>query len=165
MPNSTHTHAFDDSNITWRQLDWLDHVSYYVYDVDEPNGVVDIMFKFEPNQQVMLHRHKVPYITLVLQGELRFHWANGELYEIRPAGSYVQGVADRPPHTEGAGDQEAIVFFSNRNVKDVLYEFLDDEGNIVQALGIADFKAEFDSHVETGEAAKVAATKVTASMA
>lgn len=151
---------FDDSKITWRQLEWLDHVSYFVYDVDEQRRIVDIIFKFEPNKQVMLHQHRVPYITLVMQGELRFHRANGDLYEIRPTGSYVHGVADGPPHTEGAGDQEAIVYFSNRDVEDTLYEFLDEDLNPVHVLGIADFKAEFDDHAKTGEASKVAATKV-----
>lgn len=108
----------------------------------------------------MLHQHKVPYITLVLQGELRFHWVNGDHYETRPTGSYVLGVADGPPHTEGAGDQEAIVFFSNRNVEDTLYVFLDDDLNPVQVLGIADFKVQLDDEVASGVASKVAARKV-----
>jgi hypothetical protein len=151
---------FDDSKITWRQLDILEHVSYYVYDVDEQRGIVDIIFKFDPNIQTMLHRHRVPYVTLVLQGELRFHRPNGELYEIRPTGSYVHGVADGPPHTEGAGDQEAIVYFSHRDVKGTMYELLDEDLNPVHVLGIEDFRVEFDDHAKTGEASKVAGMKV-----
>ena len=92
MLDSMQACDFDDSNIAWRTLDWLDHVSYYVYSVDEENRIVDVMFKFAPNQQVMLHRHKVPYITLVLQGELRFHRANGDHYETRPTGSYPKPI-------------------------------------------------------------------------
>ena len=151
--------AFDDSNITWRTLDWLEHVSYYVYAVDEENRIVDVMFKFAPNQRVMLHQHKVPYITLVLQGELRFYRPNGDLKEIRPCGSYVLGAANAEPHTEGAGDQEAIVFFSNRNVTGDMYEFLDDDLKQFQMLGIADFKVQLDDEVASGVAAKVGARK------
>ena len=41
---------------------------------------------------------------------------NGEVKEIRPVGSYVFTAAGGEPHTEGGGDQDVIVFFSNRNV-------------------------------------------------
>jgi quercetin dioxygenase-like cupin family protein len=138
-------HMFDDQNITWYKLDWLDHVEFYVYKVDEENGIVDILFKFAPNQKVMLHRHKTPYITFVVQGELRFYRPNGELKEIRPTGSYVFGVANGEPHLEGGGDEPAIVFFSNREVKDALYEFLDADMQTTTVLRLEDFKAQFEA--------------------
>jgi hypothetical protein len=134
------TNTFDDSKLTWSKIDWLEHVSFYVYDVDRKNGIVDIIFKFDANSKVMLHQHKVPYITLVLQGELRFYRPNGDLKEIRPIGSYVMGAADAEAHTEGGGDQEAIVFFSNRNVEDELYVFFDDSMRPVATLRIGDFE-------------------------
>ena len=136
---------FDETNIAWRKLDWLDHLHFYVYNVDRQNGIVDIIFKFAANKRVMLHRHKVPYVTVVLQGELRFYNSDGALKEIRPTGSYVQGVADGEPHTEGGGDEDAIVFFSNRNISDVLYEFLDENLNPVTTLGIQDFVEQLEA--------------------
>ena len=157
MAGTAPSGKFDDSNITWYTLDWLEHVSFYVYAVDEKNGIVDVIFKFAPNRQAMLHRHHTPYITFVLQGELRFHRPNGEFKEVRPAGSYVVGTALGEPHTEGGGDEETIVFFSNRNVTGDLYEFLDADGNRTHMLGIADFKAQLDHQVASGSAAKVAA--------
>lgn len=80
-----------------------------------------------------------------MQGELRLYRANGDLIEIRPIGSYVSGTANGEPHRECGGDQEAIVFFSNRNVEDAMYEFLDDNLNATVTLGIADFKAQLDA--------------------
>ncbi len=136
---------FDETNIVWRKLDWLDHLHFYVYSVDRENGIVDIIFKFAANQRVMLHRHKVPYVTVVLQGELRFYNADGALKEIRPTGSYVQGVADGDPHTEGGGDEDAIVFFSNRNISDALYEFLDENMKPVITLGMQDFVEQLEA--------------------
>jgi len=147
---------FDERNIVWRSLPWLDHVSYFVYNVDETNRIVDVIFKFAANERAMLHQHKVPYVTLVIQGELRLFHANGKLKEIRPVGSYVMGAANGEPHTEGGGDRDAIVFFSNRNVDDELYEFLDEEGRTFQVLRLADFKAELDAQVALGTAAKLA---------
>ena len=142
--------GFDDSNITWRTLDWLDNIAYYVYRVDRDARIVDVIFKFAANKRVMLHQHKSSYFTLVLQGELRFYRPDGSLREIRPVGSWVEGSPDGEAHTEGGGDEDAIVFFSNRNVKDALYEFLDDQGKIVQVLGIDDFKVQLDDEIASG---------------
>ncbi|MCJ2052850.1 regulator [Methylobacterium sp. J-070] len=148
-------YAFDEDNITWRTLDWLPHIAFFVYKVDEENRIVDVVFKFAANRKVMLHRHKCPYVTLVMQGELRFYRENGEMKEVRPTGSYVSGAANGEPHMEGGGDEDAIVFFSNRNIEDALYEFLDDSGNPVQVLGIGDFKAQLADQVSSGTYAKV----------
>lgn len=131
---------FDDSNLTWRQLEGLDDLWFYVYNVDRKNGIVDVIFKFAANSRVPLHQHKTPYITLVLQGELRFYRPNGDPKEIRPIGSYVMGGANGEPHIEGGGDVDAIVFFSNRNVEDAIYEFLDENGQPTVTLRIADFE-------------------------
>jgi hypothetical protein len=51
MPN----YIFDESNITWRMLDWLPHIAFFVFKVDEENRIVDVVFKFAANQKVMLH--------------------------------------------------------------------------------------------------------------
>ncbi len=131
---------FDDSNLTWRQLEGLDDLWFYVYNVDRTNGIVDVIFKFRANSRVPLHQHKTPYVTLVLQGELRFFCPNGDYKETRPIGSYVTGIANGEPHTEGPGDEDAIVLFSNRNVEDAIYEFLDEDGNSSLTLRIADFE-------------------------
>jgi quercetin dioxygenase-like cupin family protein len=139
------SHMFDDRNITWRKLEGFDQISYYIYEIDEKNGNVDVLTKFAPNQPIMLHQHKASYRTFVVQGELRIYRQNGDLKEVRPVGSYVISSANGEPHTESAGDEEAIVLFSNRNVKEGIYEFLDDDGNIAAVLGMAELKALFDA--------------------
>lgn len=138
------TLPFDTRNIRWNTIDGFDHVAFHVCAVDEEKRIVDILFKFDAHAKIVLHRHRADYITLVLQGELRIYRANGELKEIRPVGSYVTGKADGEPHTEGGGDQDVIVFFSNRNVDTVVYEILDENLNIVTTFGVAEFKALFD---------------------
>ncbi|HML44020.1 MAG TPA: regulator [Hyphomicrobium zavarzinii] len=138
------TLPFDTRNIRWNTIDGFDHVAFHVCAVDEDKRIVDILFKFDAHAKIVLHRHRADYITLVLQGELRIYRANGELKEVRPVGSYVTGKADGEPHTEGGGDQDVIVFFSNRNVDNVVYEILDESLNIVTTFGVAEFKALFD---------------------
>jgi hypothetical protein len=136
---------FDDRNITWRKLEGFDQISYYIYEIDEKNGNVDVLTKFAANQPIMLHQHKASYRTFVVQGELRIFRPDGELKEVRPVGSYVISEANGEPHSEGAGDEDAIVLFSNRNVKEGIYEFLDDDGNIAAVLGMTELKALFDA--------------------
>jgi quercetin dioxygenase-like cupin family protein len=159
---SVHINEFDESNITWRSLEWLEDVSYFVYNVDRANGIVDVIFKFAANSRAKLHQHKAPYVTFVVQGELRLYRPDGELKEIRPVGSYVIGAANGEPHTEGGGEEEAIVFFSNRNVADAMYQFLDENGENAELLGIADFQAEYDAQVANGTTANVAGKDVRA---
>ena len=136
---------FDMRNITWYALDDLPHVAYRICDVDEDKRIVDILFKLDANAKIVLHRHKVDYITLVLQGELRIYRPNGELKEVRPVGSYVKGKANSEPHTEGGGDQDVVAFFSNRDVDSLVYEILDENLATVATFGIADFKALMDA--------------------
>ena len=134
------TLPFDTRRIRWNTIEGFPHLAYHICAVDEIKRIVDILFKFEANAKIALHRHKADYITLVLQGELRIYRANGELKEIRTVGSYVAGTADGEPHTEGGDDQDVIAFFSNRNVDSLVYEILDDAQNIVATFGMAEFK-------------------------
>ncbi|MBV9758542.1 MAG: regulator [Alphaproteobacteria bacterium] len=135
------THLFNDCNVQWRTIEGIDHLWYHVCEVDEVNGSVDLLFKFAANEKIVLHRHKADYRTLVVQGELRIYRPNGELKEVRPVGSYVMTKANGEPHTEGGGDVDVIALFSNRNVKDLVYEILDADSNTIATFGIADFKA------------------------
>ncbi|XSG83275.1 MAG: cupin domain-containing protein [Methyloligella sp. ZOD6] len=135
------TKVFDERNIDWHPIDGFDHILYHVCRVDEENGIVDVLFKFDAESKIAVHRHMVDYCTLVLQGELRIYSPEGSLREIRPVGSYVCTRGGGEPHTEGGGDQEAIVFFSNRNVKNIVYEILDESRHVITTLGIPEFKA------------------------
>jgi quercetin dioxygenase-like cupin family protein len=135
------TLAFDTRNIQWHTLDDFPHIAYHICAVDEEKRIVDILFRFDANARIALHRHKADYVTLVLQGELRIYRSNGELKEIRPIGSYVEGRANGEPHTEGGGDQDVIAFFSNRNVDNLVYEILDEKLATIATLGIPEFKA------------------------
>ncbi|WP_267354073.1 MULTISPECIES: regulator [unclassified Methylobacterium] len=148
---------FDDSNIPWQNLKGFDGVGFFIYKADPESRIVDVIYKFAPNMKQPLHRHKCPYFTLVLQGELRFYRQDGALKEVRPVGSYVNGVVNGEPHFEGAGDEETIVFFGHHDVGDAMYEFVDAEGRQEMVLGLSDFRALFDQQVADGVMSKVAA--------
>jgi hypothetical protein len=93
----TPSYVFDDRHIRWYRLgDFGEHFVPFgqhfvltVLDVDVSQKIVDFLLKFEPNQQIFLHRHLALTNTLVVQGEHRLYEPNGALKEVRPVGSYT----------------------------------------------------------------------------
>lgn len=134
----SHLH-FDDSLIQWQTLTGFQHLHYSILDIDEQHHIVDVLFKFSANQQIVLHRHKTLNKTFVIQGEHRLYHADGSIKEIRPAGQYTSSSASDDPHREGGGDMDVIVLFSIRGDSGVLYEILDEEQNVIGELKWQDF--------------------------
>lgn len=132
-------YLFDDRHIQWQTLANFEHLQYSILDIDEPNKIIDVLFKFSARQQIVLHRHKVLNKTFVIQGEHRLYEANGRLKESRKVGSYTSSSPSDEPHREGGGDEDVIVLFSIRDCDGVLYEILDDELNVVGTLAMQDF--------------------------
>ena len=130
---------FDDRNIYWNKLEGIEHLLYSILDIDEKNKIIDVIFKFSANQQIVLHRHMALNNVLVIQGEHRLYKANGEIKEIRPVGKYTVSPPSDEPHREGGGDQDVVVFFSIRGSDGILYEILDDDLNPIGTLSMQDF--------------------------
>jgi quercetin dioxygenase-like cupin family protein len=128
-----------DHAIRWQTLENIEHLQYAILDIDRQNRILDVVFKFAAQAQIVLHRHKALNHMLVIQGEHRLYEADGRLREIRPVGRYTVSPASDEPHREGGGDEEAIVFFSIRGSDGVLYEILDDGLNVVATLSMQDF--------------------------
>lgn len=129
---------FDDRNIQWYKLGEFEHFVCSVLDIDADNNIIELLIKFEPHRQIVLHRHKALNKSLVIQGEHRLYQADGRLKEIRPVGSYTSSLASDDPHRECGGDEGAVVLFSIRG-KDVLYEVLDEQQNPIGSLTVQDF--------------------------
>jgi quercetin dioxygenase-like cupin family protein len=144
------TFAFDDRHVTWRTIDGFEHAAYHILSVDEKARIVDLLFKFKANERIALHRHGAAYRTLVLQGELRIYRPDGTLQEVRPVGSYVAGQAGGEPHTEGGGDQDVIVYFTNREIDGPVYEILDANLSVQATFGIPEFKALLAAQTDAG---------------
>jgi quercetin dioxygenase-like cupin family protein len=131
-------YAFDDRNIRWYNFGEFKHFVFAMLDVDEKKKLVDLILKFEPNQQIFLHRHLALTNTFVVQGEHRLYEPTGALKEIRPVGSYTSSPPGEP-HREGGGAEGAVVFYSIRAEGDALFEVLDDDLNVVGTLVLQDF--------------------------
>lgn len=138
-------YQFDDRNIKWKKLEGFNNFSYSILNIDEKAKIVDVLYKFEVNDPIVLHRHRTPNYTFVVQGEHRIMESNGVLKEVRPAGSFTMSPASDEPHRECGGDEGAIVFFSMRESNGTMYELLDDEGNLIAELGLQEFKGLYEA--------------------
>jgi quercetin dioxygenase-like cupin family protein len=149
-PAIMQNYLFDDRNIAWQTVEAIG-AQVYVLAVDDALGISDVLIRFQPNTPGKLHRHLCDFSTFVLQGELRFWRPDGSLKEIRPTGSYVQVAANGEPHSEGAGDQIAIVLFSFRGTTGDMILYLDEGFR----LGFADFKLVLEHQIATGAVARL----------
>jgi quercetin dioxygenase-like cupin family protein len=140
VSNATTPYTFDDRNIRWYKLGDFEHFVFAMLDVDQSRQIVDFILKFTPNERIFLHRHLALTNTMVVQGEHRLYEPGGALKEVRPVGSYTS-TPPGEPHREGAGDQEAVVFYSVRGKDGVLFEVLDDNLNVTGTLTMEDFAA------------------------
>ena len=150
------TYLFDDRNVTWQTIEPIG-AQIHVLAIDDARAIVDVLIRFQPNTPGRLHRHLCEFSTFVLQGELRFRYPDGSLKEVRPTGSYVPGVANGEPHSEGAGDQTAIVLFSFRRVSSDMILYLDKTTDVSFRLGLPEFKATLAHQIATGATAKLGA--------
>jgi hypothetical protein len=132
-------YLFNDKNIAWHQLGEFENFRYSILNIDKANKTVDVIFKFEAHNPIVLHRHCALNHLFVIHGEHRLYYANGELKAVRAVGSYTISQPDPVPHRECGGDEGAIVLFSIRGTEGVMYEILDDEENSIAALGMQDF--------------------------
>ena len=132
---------FADRNIDWQRLGDYEHLHYSILDVDPENATADVLFKFSANEKVFLHRHLGHNHTFVIQGEHRIYSPEGDLKEIRPAGTYKAGLPDLEPHREGGGDEDVIILFSLRPYNnDPIYEILDEDHSILDTMTFEDLK-------------------------
>ena len=113
---------------------------YSILDVDEKNGIADVLFKFAANEKIVLHRHLAHNNTFVVQGEHRLYKPDGTLKEIRPVGSMTSSPPSDEPHREGGGDQDVIIAFSIRG-NGVLYQLLDEDLNQIGSISMQDLIA------------------------
>ncbi|MDD5274359.1 MAG: regulator, partial [Methylovulum sp.] len=99
-------YLFDDSHIQWQTLEGIEHLFYRILNIDEANGIIDVLFKFSAGQQIVLHRHKALNHTFVVQGAHRLYQADGTLKESRAVGSCKVSPASDEPHREGGGESD-----------------------------------------------------------
>ena len=138
--------SFDEATIQWGQLPGIEHAWLSILTVDDTAKVIDVLFKFSANEQIVLHRHVAAFNTFVVRGEHRIYNPDGELTEVRPVGTYKAGLPNIEPHREGGGDEDVIVLFSLRPYDNgPIYEVLDENHEILSTMTFDDLKEMYES--------------------
>lgn len=104
---------------------------------------VDVLYRWEPGTYCHFHRHIAPISSVVLEGELHIYdYENGVEVgkRVRKVGSYAHR-GEIEDHIEQGGPEGALVMFSLYAPDGVLTQQLDDDGNPVADITIADIKA------------------------
>ena len=65
-------------NIIWRKMGNYKGFDYKLLNVDRDTKIIEMLFRFEPNQKCFFHRHYHPTSTLVIIGEQRIYEKNVE---------------------------------------------------------------------------------------
>lgn len=135
------TDHIDDAAITWRQFPGYDGLYFWVLGVNEIRQKVDLYFRLAPGARCPSHRHVGPTDTLVVEGIQRtYELSDGEwhLDAERGPGTYAANEGDHL-HSEEGGPEGAIVHLSMEAVDGVIWETLDDAGNVIETTTLDDF--------------------------
>lgn len=138
--------AFDETKIQWGTLEGIDHAWLSILAVDDKAKIIDVLFKFAAGEQIVLHRHVAAFHTFVVRGEHHIYTPEGELSEVRPAGTYRASPASEHPHKEGGGDEDVVVLFSLRPYSNgAIYQVLNEDGEIASEMTFDDMKDMFEA--------------------
>ena len=146
MPRST----FDPAKHRWRVVTVPDglssfkiHHEYTILGHDLEGGTLDMVVRwYGDGGHCPIHRHVGTTTVLVLEGEqhLRDVLPDGSrgAEKVRKAGDYHLSTGDKHPHLERGGPEGGLVFFGCHAKQDgVLYEILDEQGNVVNLTTVA----------------------------
>ncbi len=132
----------DDSAITWRAFKGYEGLYFWVLGVNETRQKVDLYFRLTPGARCPSHRHVGPTDTLVVEGEHRTWELAGDewhLDQIRPPGFFGGNEGDHL-HSEEGGAEGAIVLLSMEARDGVIWETMNDEGDVIDTATFEDFQ-------------------------
>ena len=107
----TNSYKFDDRDIDWALFAGFDDLWYFILDVDDDAGRVDMLMKFAPQARCVPHNHVGATRTLVLEGSHHLWHLNGdepELEKVRRPGAFSSNDGDEI-HIEAGGPEGAII--------------------------------------------------------
>ncbi len=138
------------NNVIWKKMSNYEGFDYKLLNVDRDTKIIEMLFRFEPNQKCFFHRHYHPTSTLVIRGEQRIYEKyveknKTELSKIRKAGEY--GISTGiETHIEGGGPEGGIIYQNIRVQNEIVYSILDEKDLSVKVdVTFDDFFDDFSS--------------------
>lgn len=118
------------NNVIWKKMGNYKGFDYKLLNVDRDTRIIEMLFRFEPNQKCFFHRHYHPTSTLVIRGEQRIYEKYVEkdktvLSKIRKAGEYAISTGIET-HIEGGGAEGGIIYQNIQAQNEIVYSILDE---------------------------------------
>ena len=145
-------YALDDESLQWAPIEVpgcgvLENFEFAPLAGSTKLEVVDFLVRFPPKKEAngqtvnLIHTHRHCRISnlFVVAGEQHIYELDGTLREVRRVGSYTVS----PPgdvHTECGGPEGGVVHYSIRG-KGMLFEFVDEDMNVLGGLSLDDLVA------------------------
>jgi hypothetical protein len=124
---------------------------YTILGYDVAGGTLDMVVRWAGDGgHCPIHRHVATTTVLVFEGEqhLRDVHPDGTrgAEKVRRAGDYHLSTGDALPHLECGGPDGALVFFGCHARDGVLYEILDERGNVVDVTTVESLVADWQAN-------------------
>ena len=142
----TDVFRFDDREIDWARFAGFDDLWYRILSVDHATHTVDMLMKFGPGARCVPHNHVGATKTLVIDGEHHVWHLNGpnpETPKIKKPGIFSTNDGGEM-HQEAGGPNGAVILLTMKEVDGRVYDLLDDAGNVMRTISLADFQRGFD---------------------
>ncbi len=128
-----------DDAVPWYKIEGIEYISYHILHINDEQTRAEVLFKLEPDNKIILHRHNSLNKSLVIKGEHHIYDPDGKPSEVRPTGSYTISPAKEAPHTESGGPDGCVVLFSIfDNGGGALYELMDASHTVFATQTMAD---------------------------
>lgn len=131
-------YRFEGRDFAWEPFLGEEGVLFAIVDIDAEHRSVDLIVKFAPGALAPNHRHAAAFTSLVLEGEHHIHEIDDQgnaVVKVRKAGTFTRS-ASGGVHTEGGGPKGGTVWFNLRPDADGLYEILEADGTLIDAIGM-----------------------------
>lgn len=138
--------TYPDDNLNWVQITGTPRFDYpidywvAVLLVDEQDGRIDFLSRWEPNSYCHYHCHLGETSLLVLEGEHHVvETKNCEtVHKTRQPGFFATNPAG-DVHMEYGGPEGTLVYFSCNAIDGKLFDVMDKNGKVLRTATVEDF--------------------------
>jgi hypothetical protein len=125
---------------------------------DREAHTIDFVLRFNANGgHCQRHRHLSSTAVLIIEGEqhlTELHPDGSTTAMKRIKGEYARSSgADTNPHMERGGPEGGVVFYSCQAADGRLFEFTDDEGNVISEVTFEQMVGAWENHLARREVA------------
>ena len=138
--------AYPQDDLNWfrvtgsKRFDYPIDYHVAVLSVDEAEGRIDFLSRWEADHYCHFHRHIGETTVLVLEGE--HHVVETNEFETVHKTREPGFTTTNPPgdlHMEYGGPEGSLVYFSCKAVDGALFDVVDQDGTVLKTATVADF--------------------------